>query len=86
MKRANSDNSIYRTIADEAKVEIKDIVWYVRHDTPSFNNIALVNEHNLAKKNTEYSYVSKSISSKPVNSNNNWRMEIGVESGNNVPI
>ena len=86
LKRANSGNSIYRTIADEAKVEIKDIVWYVRHDTPSFDNIALVNEHILAKKNTEYSYVSRSISSKPVNSNNNWRMEIGVESGNNVPI
>ena len=34
LKRANSGNGIYRTIADEAKGEIKDIVWYVRHDTP----------------------------------------------------
>ena len=84
MQRANSGTSIYRTIADEAKVEIKDIVWYVRHDTPSFENIALVNEHILAKKNTDYSYVSRMISPKPVNSNNNWRMEIGTESGTDV--
>ena len=86
MKRANSGNSIYRTVGDAAKIDIKDIVWYVRHDTPSFDNIALVNEHILAKKNTDYSYVSRMISSKPVNSNNNWRMEIGTESGTDVPI
>ena len=86
MKHADSGNSIYRTIGDEAKIDIKDIVWYVRHDTPSFDNIALVNEHILAKKTTDYSYVSRITSTKPVNSNNNWRMEIGVESGNDVPI
>ena len=50
MKRANSGIIINRTIADEAQIEIKDIGWYVRHDTPSFGNIALVNEHILAKK------------------------------------
>ena len=86
MKRANSGNSIYRTIGDVAKVEIKDIVWYVRHDTPSFDNISLVNEHILQKKNTEYSYVSRMVSFKPVNSNNNWTMEIGTESGTDVLI
>ena len=86
LKRADSGNSIYRTIGDEAKVDIKDIVWYVRHDTPSFDNIALVNEHILSKKNTEYSYVSRMISYKPVNSNNNWSFEIGTESGTNIPI
>ena len=41
MKRADNGNSIYRTIGDEAKIEIKDIAWYVRHDTPSMDNIAL---------------------------------------------
>ena len=85
MKRANSGNSIFRTIGDEAKVEIKDIVWYVRH-TPSFDNISLVNEHILSEKNTEYSYVSRMVSYKPVNSNNNWSFEIGTESGTDVPI
>ena len=86
MKRADNGNSIYRTIGDEAKIEIKDIAWYVRHDTPSFDNISLVNEHILAKKNTDYSYVSRSISSKPVNSNNNWSFEIGTESKSDIPI
>ena len=53
MKRTDSGNSIFRTFGDEAKVEIKDIVWYVRHNTPSFDNNSLVNEHILSKKNTE---------------------------------
>ena len=86
MKRANSGNSMYRTIVDEAKIEIKDIVWYVRHDTPSFDNTSLVNEHSLAKKNTDCSYVSRMNSLKSVNSNINWRTEIGTESGTDVPI
>ena len=84
MKRADVGNSIYNTMPAAAivgsaasldnvaaKITIEDIVWYVRHDTSSFNNIALVNEHILAKNNTEYSYVSRSVSSKPVNANNN---------------
>ena len=86
MKRAISGNSIYRTFSDVAKVEIKDIVWYVRHDTPSFDNISPLNEHILSKKNTKYSYVSRMVSYKPVNLNNNWSFEIGTESGTDVPI
>ena len=86
MKRVDSGNSIYRTFGDVAKVEMKDIIWYVRHDTPSFDKITLVNEHIPSKKNTECSFVSRMISYKPVNSNNNWKMEIGVESGSDVPI
>ena len=82
MKRAGSGNSIYRTIGDVANVEIKDIIWYVRHDTPSFDNISLANEHILSMKNSEYSYVSTMISHKTVTSNNNWMME----SGSDVPI
>ena len=45
MKRANAGKSIYRTIGDEAKIEYKYIAWYVGYDTPSFDNIALNNEH-----------------------------------------
>ena len=44
---------IDRTKLKSAEVEIKDIVWYVRHDTPWFDNVSLVNEHILSKKNTE---------------------------------
>ena len=54
MKRADRGKSIYRTIGDVAKIEIEDIVWYDGQDTPSFDNISLVNEHILSKKNTEY--------------------------------
>ena len=91
MKRADIGQSIYNTIAgdaaaSDAKIEIKDIAWYVRHDTPSFDNISLVNGHILAKKNTEYSYVARTVSSKQVNSNNKWRMEIGSLSGIDIPI
>ena len=86
MKRADSGNSIYRTTGDVAKLEIKDIVWYVRHDTPSFYKISLANEHTLSKKNTEYSYVSRMVSYKPLNSNNNWMMGMGVEGGSDEPI
>ena len=95
LKRADVGNSIYNAIAPAggadvatvaAKITINDIVWYVRHDTPSFNNISLVNEHILAKNNTEYSYVARTVSSKPVNLNNNWRIEIGSLSGIDFPI
>ena len=50
---------------NEAKLEfIKDIVWYVRHQTPSFDNIALVSNHLLSGKNTDYSYIFKNCISK----------------------
>ena len=63
LKRANIGNSIYRTIGDEAKLQIKDIIWYVRHQTPSFDNIALVSNHLLSGKNTDYSlYITNCIS------------------------
>ena len=62
LKRANSGNSIYRTAAvAEAKLEIKDIIWYVRHQTPSYDNIALVSNHLLSNKNTDYSYISRTV-------------------------
>ena len=40
-----------------------------RHDTPSSDNISLVNEHILAKM-IQKTHVSGIISTKPVNSNN----------------
>ena len=59
MKRADNGNNFYCAIGDEAKYEIKDVAWYVRHDTPSFDNISLDNEHILPMKNTDYCYVSR---------------------------
>ena len=54
-KRADSGISICRTIVDVAKIEVKKMVWCVRHDTTSFDNISLVNDHILSKKNSPYS-------------------------------
>ena len=65
LKRSHNGNSIHRDAGvAEAKLEIKDIVWYVRHQTPSYDNIALVSNHLLSGKNTDYSYVSRTVSQK----------------------
>ena len=87
LKRADIGNSIYRNNAvAEAKLEIKDIIWYVRHHTPSYDNIALVSNHLLSGKNTDYSYISRTVSQKQVDSNNQWGFELGVKSGDELPI
>ena len=67
-------------------MELKDIIWYVRHQTPSFDNIALVSNHLLSSKNTDYSYISRTVSQKQVDSNNQWIFELGVKSGDELPI
>ena len=86
LKRAHSGNSIYRTLGDEARLDIKDIIWYVRHQTPSFENITLVSNHLLSNKNTDYSYISRTVSQKQVDSNNQWIFELGVKSGDELPL
>ena len=87
LKRANNGNSLYRynAVAD-ARVEIKDIIWYVRHHTPSYDNIALVSNHLLSGKNTDNSYISRTVSQKAVDSNNQWIFEFGVKSGDELLI
>ena len=68
-------------------MEIKDIIWYVRHQTPSFDNIASVSNHLLSGKNTDYSYISRTVSQKQIDSNNQWIFELGVKSMEmNLPI
>ena len=86
LKIARPGNSIYRTIGDEAKLDIKDIIWYARHQTPSFGNIFLVSNHLLSGKNTDYSYISRNVSQKQVDTNNQWIFELGVKSGDELPI
>ena len=62
LKRAAPGNSIYRTIADIAKIDVKDIVWFIRHDTPSIQNVSLVSEHILSKKDRLFIYFKKCYS------------------------
>ncbi len=71
LKRDENGNSIPRTIDDETRIEIKNIICYVRHDTSSFDKISLVNEHTWATKKTDNSFVSILITQKPVNSQPN---------------
>ena len=87
LKRVSSDNALLRNAgADEARLNVKDIKWYVSHYTPSIENQNLVAEHVLAKKNTTLSYIERTTSFQQVNSNNRWTWNLGVESGSVIPI
>ena len=86
LKRAETYNSIFRTIADNAKVEIKDLVLYVRQFTPSIDNMNLINEHILANKSAVYPFTQNSYTTKPINANRKWTFEIGQETSIDIPL
>ena len=47
---------------------------------------ALVSNHLFSSKDTDYSYISRTVSQKQVDSNNQWIFELGVKSGDELPI
>ena len=69
-----------------AKVELKNLVWYPRHDTMCFDVVVHVNEYLSAEKHTEFSYVTRSVTQNLVKSKWNWLIKIGKETGNVVPV
>ena len=53
----HSNDAIIRTAAvDAAKIDIKDIAWYIPHYVPSMKNQQLVMKHILDKSSAELYY------------------------------
>ena len=85
LKRNNINDSIIRDNGvDAAKINIKDISWYIPHYTPSMENQQLVMDQILDKDPTELYYMERIVFRKDVNTNNNWTFELG-NSGESTP-
>ena len=85
LKRNNNNDAIIRTgAADEAKINIKDIGWYIPHYSPRMENQQLVMDQILNKEPTELYYIERTVFRKDVNTNNNWTFELGM-SGESTP-
>ena len=85
LKRNNNNDPIIRDNGvDAAKINIKDISWYIPHYTPSMENQQLVMDQILDKDPTELYYMERIVFRKDVNTNNNWTFELG-NSGESTP-
>ena len=85
LKRNNNNDSIIRDNGvDAAKINIKDISWYIPHYIPSMENQQLVMDQILDKDLTELYYMERIVFRKDVNTNNNWTFELG-NSGESTP-
>ena len=85
LKRNNNNDPIIRDNGvDAAKINIKDISWYIPHYVPSLENQQLVMNQILDKDPTELYYIERVVFRKDVNTNNNWTFELG-NSGESTP-
>ena len=85
LKRNNNNDSIIRDNGvDAAKINIKDISWYIPHYTPSMENQQLVMDQILDKDPTEIFFTERTVFRKDLNTNNNWTFELG-NSGESTP-
>ena len=85
LKRNNNNDPIIRdNVVDAAKINIKDISWYIPHYIPSMENQLLVMDQILDKDPTELYYMERIVFRKDVNTNNNWTFELG-NSGESTP-
>ena len=83
LKRNSSNDAILRGNAvDVAKVDVKDISWYIPHFVPSIENQQHVLDQILNKDPTELFYSERTVFRKDVNTNNNWTFELGNAGGN----
>ena len=80
----NSDAIIRTAGVDAAKINIKDISWYIPHYTQSMENQQLVMDQILDKDPTEIFYTGRTVFRKDVNTNNSWTFELG-NSGESTP-
>ena len=82
LKRNNNNDAILRgkgVVA--AKIDIKDISWYIPHYVPSLENQQLVMDQLLNKAQTELFYTERTVFRKDVNTNNSWTFELGNSGG-----
>ena len=85
LKRNNNNDPIIRDNGvDAAKINIKDISWYILHYIPSMENQQLVMDQILDKDPTEIYYMEQIVFRKDVNRNNSWTFELG-NSGESTP-
>ena len=85
LKRNNNIDPIIRDNGvDAAKINIKDISWYIPHYVPSLENQQLVMDQILDRDPTELYYMERIVFRKDVNTNNNWTFELG-NSGESTP-
>ena len=86
LKRNTNNDAILRGIAvDAAKVVVKDISWYIPHYVPNLENQQLVMDQILNKDPTELHYIER-VFRKDVNTNNNWKFELGNSNNESCPI
>ena len=85
LKRNNSKDVIIRGAGvDVAKVNVKDISWYIPHYVANLENQQLVLNQILNKDPTELYHTERTVFRKDVNTNNNWTFEVGT-SGRSTP-
>ena len=82
LKRNNNNDAILRgNGVDAAKIDIKDISWYIPHYVPSLENQQLVMDRLLNEDPTELFYTERTVFKKDVNTNNSWTFELGNSGG-----
>ena len=84
-RNTNNDAIVRATAVSAAKIDIKDISWYIPHYVPSLENQQLVMNQSLNKDPFELFYTERTVFRKDVNTNNNWTFELG-NSGTSTPI
>ena len=85
LKRNNNNDHIIRgNGVDVAKIDIKDIFWYIPHYAPSLENQQLFLNQILDKDPTELFYTETVVFRNDVNTNTNWTFELG-NSGESTP-
>ena len=83
LKRNTNNDAILRANrTDAAKIDIKDISWYIPHYVPSLENQQLVMNQILNKDPTELYFTERTVFRKDVNTNSNWTFELGNAVGN----
>ena len=84
LKRNSSNDAIIRGKGvDAAKIDVKDLSWYIPHYVPSLENQQLV-LNRVLNKDPKLFYTERTVFRKDVNTNNNWTFELDNSGGEAV--